>query len=196
MADFARLGHVNSGCCGDYAHSLRKSDHNPDESGYAHAQDVRERVNHDLQPFIDFIMANPAKYPQVKYLIYEGFIYYPHDGSKRAGKYVYNGPNAHAAHAHVSIFAGTHFYDGDWHVAEIYSGHPPAPEPSREEDEDMRPFVVNAGGPNWLVVSTGSSLVKLEVTSPEVLKPAPDGYGPVVPVNAADLEAIPAGRDL
>ena len=121
MAAFADRGHVNSGCVGDQAHAARKSDHNPDASGYAHAQDIHEKLDHDMQPYVDFIMANPGLFPQVKYMIYEGFIYYPNDGARPAGKYTYTGPNAHAGHLHVSIHADATHYAGSWYVAEAYS---------------------------------------------------------------------------
>lgn len=129
MADFAARGHVNSGCCGDAAHAARKSDHNADASGYAHAQDIHEVTDHDLQPYVRFIMANPAKFKHVKYLIYEGHIYYPNPGARAAGKYVYTGPNSHAHHLHVSIHSDATHYDGSWFVAEAYRPQPaPAPQ--------------------------------------------------------------------
>lgn len=133
MAAFKALGHINSGCCGDLAHQQRTSDHNPDGSGYAHAQDIHELADHDMQPFVNFIMKNPAKFAPVKYCIYEGRIYYPHDGARRAGSYPYTGPNAHAAHLHVSIFANATFYAGDWHVGEAYG----QAQPALDEEDDM-----------------------------------------------------------
>ena len=132
MRAFADRGHVNSGCCGDLAHQARKSDHNTDASGYAHAQDIHEKNDHDMQPFVDFIMRNPEKFRQVKYMIYEGHMYYPNPGVRAAGKYVYTGPNAHAAHLHVSIHTDATFYPGSWYVDEAYS---PTPAPSEEEDD-------------------------------------------------------------
>ena len=138
MAIFASRGHVNSGCCGDLAHQARTSDHNPDASGYAHAQDIHEVKDHDLQPYVDFMMRNPDRFKGItKYCIYEGHIYYPNDGARKAGKYVYTGPNAHASHLHLSIHSDATFYDGSWYVTEAYS---PAPKPS-EEDDDMAAFV-------------------------------------------------------
>lgn len=138
MALFAKRGHVNSGCCGDEAHQARKSDHNADESGYAHAQDVHERVDHDMQPYVDYIMRNPAKFKQIKYLIYEGHIYYPNPGARPAGKYTYTGPNAHAAHLHISIHAGTHFYAGSWYVDEAYGQPSEEDEMTPEQDKRLR----------------------------------------------------------
>lgn len=145
MADFAKLGHVNSGCCGDAAHQARKSDHNPDASGYAHAQDIHEKNDHDMQPFVDFIMANPRLFPQIKYLIYEGHIYYPHNGARRAGKYVYTGPNSHAHHLHVSINADATTYAGTWHVVEAYQ----SPQPSEEENMENLAYIATlVSGPH------------------------------------------------
>lgn len=112
--EFGALGHPNVGCCGDEAHQARKSDHNADESGYAHAQDIGEKVDHGLQWWVDRVMANPAKFPQVKYLIYERHIYYPNAGARPAGKYAYTGPNAHATHCHISIHSWATHYEGDW----------------------------------------------------------------------------------
>lgn len=148
MADFAKFGHVNSGCCGDAAHQARKSDHNADSSGYAHAQDIHEKADHDMQPYVDFIMANPRLFPQVKYLIYEGFIYYPNDGARKAGKYRYTGPNAHAHHLHVSIFDWATNHPANWYVIDAYNhSAPPTPE---EDDVKYRYWVT--GKPNeWWV---------------------------------------------
>lgn len=177
--------HANLGCCGDQAHAARKSDHNADESGYAHALDIGEGTDHGLQWFVDRMMANPAAYPQVKYLIYERSIYYPNHGARPAGRYAYTGPNAHATHLHISIHSPSTFDRRPW----LDAVSPLAA--SKYQEEEVRPFVLNAGGPNWLVVATGQGLVKFLMTDANDVRVAPDGYGPPVEVDVKDLDAIP-----
>lgn len=194
MRAFSDRGHVNSGCCASADHRLRspRSDHNEDTTGYAHAQDIHELADHDLQPFVDYMMRNPGQFPQVKYLIFEGFIYYPHAGARPAGKYVYTGPNSHAHHLHVSIHADATFYAGSWHVDDAYRGATP-PEPTKEED-DMRPVILTkagGGGAGWLVLATGSGLVKIEMGDGNDTRDYPSGYGPIIEVAEGDLAAIP-----
>lgn len=191
MADFSVLGHINSGCCGDAAHQARKSDHNPDASGYAHAQDVHEKVDHDMKPFVDFIMANPSRFPQVKYLIYERVIYYPHAaGSRRPGPYAYTGPNAHAAHLHVSIFADFTHYGGDWLVAEAYKHRndpkaQPAPLP---EEEEVKPYLFSNDIGEVFIV-TGSKVARILPPFVEAYKAR---FGDVLPGNGEQLEQYKA----
>lgn len=105
----------NLGCCGDLAHSKRTSDHNPatappESAGYAHALDVGEDVDHGMDWLRRQIFDSPDAYPQVKYLIYERELWYPHNGARPRGKYPYTGPNPHATHLHISIFT-THTHD-------------------------------------------------------------------------------------
>ena len=155
MAIFAARGHVNSGCCGDKAHQARRSDHNPDASGYAHAQDIHEVRDHDLQPYVRYVMANPAKFKHVKYMIYEGRIYYPNAGARPAGSYVYTGPNSHAAHLHLSIHANATFYDGSWYVDKAYG----APEPTPPEEEPMAVAIQHGRNFDIFSVDPNGSLV-------------------------------------
>lgn len=163
------------GCCGDQAHSKRKSDHNPDASGYAHAIDLGEsRHVPSMQWLVDKIMERPDLYPQVKYMIYEGHIYYPRDGARKRGKYTYTGPNPHATHLHVSIHSSYTHDRRSWHLAGSGSTPQPTPQPEpapvpkrrcRQEVDEMerparkRPEKVNertcwdtealAHGTNW-----------------------------------------------
>ena len=181
MNDFAKRGHVNSGCCGDAAHRARKSDHNPDSSGYAHAQDIHEKQNHDMQKFVDFIMKNPQLYPQVKYLIYEGFMYYPNDGARRAGKYTYTGPNAHASHLHVSIHATATNYAGSWFVSRAMDGGPTPP----EEEEEVKPYVIQVAGHHRYCVQ-GDAMFWLG--SEEAIASFTKAFGPVLHVDATTFE--------
>lgn len=108
---------ASDGCCGDSAHSSRASDHNPGTSalakGLARALDIDEDVaiGKDLDWLVFYWWINPD--PRIKYLIYEGFIYYLRTGTgpRTRGKYPYTGPNAHDHHLHVSIF--------DWAVRDM-----------------------------------------------------------------------------
>ena len=71
----------------------------------------------------------------------------------------------------------------------------PAAPASPSEEDDMRPVILTAGGPNWLVLSTGAGLVRVLMTDGNDARNYPEGYGPVVEVAVADLDKIPAARD-
>lgn len=118
--DAHRPGWKYLGCCGDEAHRRRKSDHNPDRTGYAHAMDLGESPKvPSMQWLVGQIMGNPDLYPQVKYLIYERSIYYPRDGVRRRGRYAYTGANPHATHLHVSIHNNFTHDTRSWHIAGV-----------------------------------------------------------------------------
>lgn len=162
---------ASDGCCGDAAHAARKSDHNP-TGGYAHALDIDEDLASDIHS-LDWlrvlIFEHPERYPQVKYLIYEGEIWYPHDGARRRGKYAYTGPNSHSKHLHVSIFTTHTRYTGPWLVT---------PEPPKQEDDDMAVrlamldtggavFQIYPGSKQWVVNEPHAAYLGLDLTKVE-----------------------------
>lgn len=120
-AQFPGRDQSSDGCCGDAAHASRKSDHNPDASGYAHAIDIDEDVvttwgDRELWGFGILLLSDP----RCKYVIYEQRILYP-DGTDNA----YTGVNAHQHHLHLSIKAGTEKDMRPW---------PKVPEPGGGDD--------------------------------------------------------------
>lgn len=88
----------SDGCCGDAAHAARKSDHNADRSGYAHAHDFDEDIAAGTRPLWDTLLPILLADDRTKYVIYERRIMYP-DGTNKA----YTGANAHDHHLHLSI---------------------------------------------------------------------------------------------
>ena len=91
---------ATDGCCGDAAHAARKSDHNANGSGYAHAHDFDEDIASGLRPLWDTLRPVLLRDARTKYVIYEARIMYP-DGTDRP----YTGLNAHKQHLHLSIKA-------------------------------------------------------------------------------------------
>lgn len=105
---------ASDGCCGDEAHRKRKSDHNPDVSGYAHAADI----THDPKNGVDCneIAAQliGLKDSRVKYLIWNARIWFPSEGARPGGWSAYTGPNEHRHHIHISIKANAHHDLSPW----------------------------------------------------------------------------------
>lgn len=91
---------ASDGCCGDAAHAARKSDHNANASGYAHAHDFDEDLFSDAgdRPLWDTLRPILLADSRTKYVIYEARIMYP-DGTNKP----YTGINAHTHHLHLSI---------------------------------------------------------------------------------------------
>lgn len=129
---------ASDGCCGDAAHAARKSDHNPDATGFAHAYDTDEDLTASLHTLM-WLVRHLLSDDRTKYVIYEGRIYYPDGTSKK-----YTGANAHEHHLHLSTKAGTHNDTRSWGIAEaaraagVYPGIPPTP--STEQDDDLMAF--------------------------------------------------------
>ena len=98
---------ASDGCCGDAAHAARKSDHNADANGYAHAHDFDEDLFTGAgdRPLWDTLRPVLLADPRTKFCIYEARIMYP-DGTNKP----YTGVNAHKHHLHLSIKA-TATYD-------------------------------------------------------------------------------------
>ncbi len=126
---------ASDGCCGDAAHQARKSDHNADASGFAHAFDTDEDLSEGLHT-LQWLVRHLLRDSRTKYIIYEGFIYYP-DGTVN----VYTGANAHKMHLHLSTKAGTHNDVRSWKIAEAATaaGYNPR---HLTPIEDLMPFTL------------------------------------------------------
>lgn len=116
---------------GDEDHQDSWSDHNPSECcDVVCAVDVLDDTDIDLPKFVAHLLANP--HPNLRYVIYNGFIYQRKNGFKAE---VYKGPNKHKTHAHVSTGNGpdgrsTSNYDStaSWDIDDIDDA-PPLPKP-------------------------------------------------------------------
>lgn len=126
----------SDGCCGDSAHAARKSDHNSDATGYAHALDIDENLapSPDPKPLL-WLVPVLLRDSRTKYVIYEKRIYYAACKTHGAACFVtdghaYDGINAHDKHLHVSITATATFETRSW-LATVPAAPP--------EEEDMPP---------------------------------------------------------
>lgn len=87
---------------GDKDHQNSWSDHNPSECcDVVCAVDVVDDTDIDLPKFVAHLLANP--HPNLRYVIYNGWIYQRKNGFKRKK---YTGPNKHKTHVHVSVGNG------------------------------------------------------------------------------------------
>lgn len=86
---------ASDGWLGDSAHAARKSEHNPDDRGIVHADDITIS-GIDKARVLKSLIGHPA----VWYVIHNGRIWSrTHDWRPHR----YTGPNPHAHHIHVSI---------------------------------------------------------------------------------------------
>lgn len=107
---------------GDKDHQDSWSDHNPSECcDVVCAVDVLDDADIDLPKFVAHLLTNPHQ--NLRYVIYNGFIYQRKNGFKAE---FYNGPNKHKTHAHVSTGNGpdgrsTSNYDStaSWDIDDI-----------------------------------------------------------------------------
>jgi hypothetical protein len=104
----------SDGWIADNAHSLRKSDHNPDPSnGYVRAIDVDKDI--DSRPSTGAYLADQIRLcaktdKRIAYVIYAGKI----ASSKRAWRWrTYDGVNQHNHHIHIS-FTKEGDQNGSW----------------------------------------------------------------------------------
>lgn len=73
---------------------------------------------------------------------------------------------------------------------------PITPEADPYQEEEVRPIILKApNGPLWLVVSTGSGLVRFLMSDGADAGLPPNGYGPVVEVAVEDLDKVPVARN-
>lgn len=156
-AQFPNRDQSSDGCCGDASHLTRKSDHNADGSGFAHALDIDEDIvttwgDRELWDFAVLLLGDP----RTKYIIYERLIMFP-DGTVR----VYTGINAHEHHMHLSIKSGTENDMRPW---------PKVPVPGGEKGQLMASKAITRQGdaaPKTQYMVIGDNL--LEAGSPDEL---------------------------
>lgn len=86
---------ASDGWLGDYAHSVRKSEHNPDGKGAVHAIDI---TTADINARL--VLRELIGDPRVWYVIHKGVIYSRTYGWRPRR---YTGANPHNSHIHVSI---------------------------------------------------------------------------------------------
>lgn len=105
---------LSDGCCGDEAHRKRKSDHNPDASGFAHACDITHDPKNglDCSSLVNSILLDA----RVKYVIWNRKIYYPFSTPKD-----YTGANAHDHHLHISIKPNAHLDLSPWPWSPLFA---------------------------------------------------------------------------
>lgn len=119
---------------GDAAHQDDWSDHSPNECcDVVCAVDVVDDSDIDLPKFVALLLAK--RHPNLRYVIYAGYIYQRKNGFK---KQVYNGPNKHKGHAHVSVGNGpdgrsTSNYDStaSWDIDDMNSTPSKPTKPSK-----------------------------------------------------------------
>ena len=107
----------SDGEIGDFAHSQRKSDHNPNAAGVVTAWDCDRELggqpegsNDGPTAAILVAMLQASKDPRIKYLIWNAQITVKGDISKWKP---YHGINAHRHHCHISVSADPQLYDDD-----------------------------------------------------------------------------------
>lgn len=129
---FTERDKSSDGSIGDTAHSMRKSDHNPNTKGVVTAIDVDRDFNdgHDGRELVSALSA--SKDARVKYIIFEKQITVPGDITKWKP---YHGANAHNHHIHISASADPKEYDDpkpwllNWKAAENAKNAPATPMP-------------------------------------------------------------------
>jgi len=101
---------VSDGLCGDAAHKLRRSDHNPDADGYCCAFDLSADPAHGCDAHALADQLRRRRDPRAKYVISNRRIAGPPDWEWRP----YGGANPHEKHAHVSLLQSGRFDIGLW----------------------------------------------------------------------------------
>jgi hypothetical protein len=123
---------------GDKAHQSTWSDHNPNECcGVYCAIDVKGDGGLNLAAFVRHLIARP--HPNLRYVIFDHFIYERSNGFKARA---YKGKSGHEEHAHVSVGNGpdgrstTNYDNGStsWRIDAIGST-PTSPKPSKPSTE-------------------------------------------------------------
>jgi len=112
---------TSDGWLGDYRHSLRKSDHNPDAAGWVRAIDLDANLGPKGQmPYLaDQIRTIARKDGRISYIIFNGRIASSLMGWKWRK---YTGINQHTHHCHIS-FKKTADNDGRFFQIPMLGGH-------------------------------------------------------------------------
>ena len=112
---------TSDGWLGDYRHSLRKSDHNPDAQGWVRAIDLDANLGPKAQmPYLaDQIRTIARKDGRISYIIFNGRIASSLMGWKWRK---YTGINSHTHHCHIS-FKKTADNDGRFFQIPMLGGH-------------------------------------------------------------------------
>lgn len=111
----------SDGWLGDFRHSTRKSDHNPDADGWVRAIDIDADLGSKGQMayLADQIRSVARKDGRISYVIFNGRIASPRLGWRWRG---YNGASSHQHHCHVS-FKKTADNDGRFFQIPMLGGH-------------------------------------------------------------------------
>jgi hypothetical protein len=111
----------SDGWLGDFRHSTRKSDHNPDADGWVRAIDISADLGSKGQMayLADQIRSVARKDGRISYVIFNGRIASPRLGWRWRG---YNGASSHQHHCHVS-FKKTADNDGRFFQIPMLGGH-------------------------------------------------------------------------
>jgi hypothetical protein len=107
---------LSDGWIADSAHSMRKSDHNPEPDGTVDAFDLTHdpKGGVDIQRVCDAIIASKDK--RVSYLICNGQITSGNNGPKPWVKRPYTGANKHNHHMHVSVLDKFQDDESKWSI--------------------------------------------------------------------------------
>lgn len=125
---------ASDGWIGDAAHQATASDHNPNAAGVVCAFDLTHDPDHGVDIGVIFQAIYDAPQPDVKYIIANGQIAFPHR-STAPGIYPYGGSDPHTGHLHTSVGVG---HDGQ--SVEPYDDTDPWPIPTTTPtptEEDM-----------------------------------------------------------
>ena len=101
----------SDGWIGDAAHSARKSDHNPNDSGVVCALDITHDPAGDMDCQVLADALKKSKDRRIAYVIWNGQIM-SGAHSKRAWVWrEYTGTNPHKTHLHISVISDPRCYD-------------------------------------------------------------------------------------
>lgn len=118
---------ASDGWLGDKAHSLRKSEHNPDTDGSVDAVDITHDPANgcDAQKLADAIVASKDK--RVKTLIHNGKILTPAKGWTWRK---YSGKNPHKTHLHIDVLDAHQDDKTKWKIESAFGKKMTAPKPA------------------------------------------------------------------
>lgn len=143
------------GTIGDAAHSSRDSDHNPDGDDLVCALDAKRLSQAiDSDRLARALVA--SRDPRIKYVISRGCMWssYPTRTHPAWAERPYNGSNAHAEHAHLSVTQAGKNSRARWAAVDALAQPKPHPHPGRFTIMDAdtreyleRKFAALSGGP-------------------------------------------------